>query len=110
MGNRGGRTSTTMAGTWNMGETTTIRIPKALKDELMAYARARDAGECLLQGNNSEIILNAIAQYIEIRKRDRHNNQHNKDKELNLEARTWDELRRFAKLAQEQPELLGLNQ
>jgi hypothetical protein len=99
-----------MIGTWNMGETTTIRIPKALKDELMAYARARDAGKSLLQGNNSDVVLSAIAKYIDFKKSSRHHNQHNQGRELDLNTRAWDELRKFKKLVEEQPHRIGLNE
>jgi hypothetical protein len=109
MNKKGGRTSTTWAGGWNMGETTTVRIPKALKGELMAYARARDAGECLLQGNNSDVVLSAIAAYKKIRSTSIHPNQFSKGN-MNINTRAWDELRRFAKLVEEQPHLLGLNE
>ncbi|MBD2503412.1 hypothetical protein [Anabaena azotica] len=105
---KGGITSTTWTSgsTWEHGDTTTIRVPVALKADVMAYARAKDKGEALLHGNSKEIILGAIAAYTELRKRDRHPNQHNK--ELDTNARTWDELRKFAKLLAEQPHLLGL--
>ncbi|UKO96409.1 hypothetical protein [Nostoc sp. UHCC 0870] len=66
--------------------------------EVMAYARALDSGKALLHGNAAEVILNAIANYIELRKASRHNNQHNQTKELDITARTWDEMRKFAKL------------
>lgn len=110
---KGGRTSTTWAGGWNLGETTTIRIPKALKDELMAYARARDRGEippkCLLQGN-ADAVLSAIAAYINLKKSVRHHNQFNQGRELDINTRAWDELRKFQKLVKEQPQTLGLNE
>jgi hypothetical protein len=108
---KGGRTSTTWTGsTWQHKETKAIRIPAVFADEIMAYAKALDEGNSLVQGNSDDVVLNAIAAYIELRKRDRHANQHNQGKELDIKARTWDELRKFAKLVEEQPQILGLGE
>jgi hypothetical protein len=104
---KGGRTSTTWTGSsWRHGETRTIRVPAALADEIMSYARALDSGNAVSQGNTQENILSAIANYILWRGGSRHPNQHGKT--VDVSARTWDELRKFAKLVEEQPELLGL--
>ncbi|MBD2360055.1 hypothetical protein H6G36_02375 [Anabaena minutissima FACHB-250] len=109
---KGGKTSTTWArgSSWQHGETKVIRVPVALEAEVMAYARALDSGKAVLHGNDAEVILTAIAAYIELRKASRHNNQHNQAKELDISARTWDELRKFAKLVEESPQVLGLNE
>ncbi|WP_414564740.1 MULTISPECIES: hypothetical protein [unclassified Anabaena] len=82
----------------------------------MSYARALDSDNAVSQGNTQEIIilnaivqstvLEAIANYILWRGGGRHPNQHGKI--VNVSARTWDELRKFAKMVEEQPELLGL--
>lgn len=61
-----------------------------------------ELGFCMITG------FWAIALYIEMRKVSRHNNQHNQGKELDTSTRTWDELRKFQKLVEEQPQLLGL--
>lgn len=105
---KGGRTSTTWDKTWNLGKTKVIRVPEVLEAEVIAYARARDKGESLLQGNIQDEILNAIANYIIYRAGSRHANQHGKT--VDVSARTWDELRKFAKLVEEQPQLLGLDE
>ena len=51
---RGGRRSTTWSPTWNLGKTTTIRIPIAISQELLQIARKIDDGNLdpnsLLQG------------------------------------------------------------
>jgi hypothetical protein len=94
---KGGRTSTTWEGgsTWRSGKTKLIRVPEAIADEVMCCAREIDAGKALLHGNRDNIILGAIAEYIEIRRQNLHPNQHSKGKGLSTESRTWDELRRF---------------
>jgi hypothetical protein len=83
---KGGKTSTTWASgsSWQHGETKVIRVPVALEAEIMAYARALDSGKAVLHGNENktDVILNAIANYIDLRKASRHNNQHNQAKEL----------------------------
>ena len=77
--------------TWRLGKTKNIRFLEALEDEIMAYARARDKGRCLLRGNNANVVLSAIATYIEIQKSSGHSNQHNQGRELDLNTRVWDE-------------------
>ncbi|MBE9054176.1 hypothetical protein IQ243_28050 [Nostocales cyanobacterium LEGE 11386] len=104
---RGGRTATTWTGgSWNHGETKTIRVPAALADEIMVYAKALDSCKAVSHGNSRDIILQAIAAYIEFKKASRHPNQYGK--ELDTNTRAWDELRKFQKLVQERPEILGL--
>ncbi|MBD2365177.1 hypothetical protein H6G36_29170 [Anabaena minutissima FACHB-250] len=107
---KGGRTSTTWTSgsSWQSGETKTVRIPIALEAKIMAYARALDSGEAVLHGNSQEIILSAIAAYIELRKSSRHNNQFNQGRELDTNVRTWDELRKFKQMVINNPELLEI--
>lgn len=105
---KGGRNQTTWAAGWNSGATKVIRVPEVLAGEILNYARRLDGGESLLQGNEQEIILNAIAAYIEIRSSARHSNQFTQGKEFTTEARTWDELKKFTKLVKENPQILGL--
>lgn len=108
MGLQGGKNATTWAAGWNSGQTKVIRVPEVLADEIMNYARALDSGKSLLQGNEQEIILNAIAQYIQLRAAQRHANQFTQGKEFSTEARTWDELKKFTKLVKESPQSLGI--
>lgn len=104
----GGRTSTTWAagGSWNSGKTKTVRIPEALENQIMAYARAIDSDNGLLHGNEAEVILNAIAKYIEYKRQNYHPNQNSK--QLDPTTRSWDELRKFADMVKTRPEKLGL--
>lgn len=94
---------------WRTGKTKVIRVPEAIADEVMAYARALDRGNAVLHGNSADeqgIILNAIAEYIVLRGSGRHANQHGKT--VDVSARTWDELRKFAATVEQQPEKLGI--
>lgn len=109
---KGGTTSTTwQAGsTWHSGKTKVIRVPEAIADKVMAYARFIDADIAVLHGNrddSQDIILGAIAKYIAFKKRNYHANQHSKS--LDISTRPWDELRRFRGMVQNQPEKLGLH-
>ncbi|MDZ8083954.1 MAG: hypothetical protein RMX35_33445 [Nostoc sp. DcaGUA01] len=101
--NKGGRTSTTWesGSTWQSGNTKLIRVPEAIADEVMRCAREIDAGNAVLHGNRVDTVLNAIAQYTEMRQSNRHPNQHSKGKGLDTRSRTWDELRRFQKWIEE---------
>jgi hypothetical protein len=89
MTSRGGRRSTTWEQVWQHGKTKVIRVPEELADQVLQYARRLDQRDCLLQGNEEEIILSAIAAYIEFRKAHRHANQHNQGRELDTNIRTW---------------------
>lgn len=105
------RTSTTWesGSTWNLGKTKTIRVPEAIADEVMAYARAVDSGNAVSHGNTDDkkdIILSAIAKYIIFKRRTYHANQHSKT--LDISTRPWDELRRFRGMVQNEPTKLGL--
>ncbi|BAZ50500.1 hypothetical protein NIES4103_31160 [Nostoc sp. NIES-4103] len=110
---KGGATSTTWpsGSSWSSGDTKVIRVPVAIADEVLAWARLRDSGKAVLHGNTDdgqEIIVKAIAAYIELRRCSRHANQHTRDKEFDISARTWDELRRFKAMVQREPQKLGL--
>ncbi|WP_414546511.1 hypothetical protein [Nostoc sp. CCY0012] len=96
---KGGRTATTKAkgSNWHSGATTTVRVPIALVPQILEYARNLDAGIALLHGNQ-EIILNAIDQYIEMKRENYHPNQNSR--ELNINTRPWDELRKFRHLVE----------
>ena len=48
--------------TWNSGATKTIRVPVALADSVLAYARALDGGELPQPENNSDAIAAIIAK------------------------------------------------
>lgn len=103
---KGGRTSTTWTSgsSWNNRDTKTIRVPIALEEKIMSYARALDSGIALSHGN-AEMILDAIAAYIAIKEKNYHPNQHSK--KLDTSTRPWDELRKFKLMVQNEPEKLG---
>lgn len=107
-----GRTGTTWksGSTWQSGKTTAIRVPIALKDDILDYARAVDSKLIndlvpLPAGDFLEFTLGVIDRYIEFRKQHHHPNQYSSQPKIN--SRAWDELRRFQNLIQESPELLG---
>ncbi|WP_029637097.1 hypothetical protein [[Scytonema hofmanni] UTEX B 1581] len=98
---KGGRTSGTWKSSskWQHGETQTIRVPAALIPGILDYAVwldeqnkssfAQDA-----KGDFScNLILQAIDKYIEWKRQSYHPNQHSR--ELNINTRAWDELRKF---------------
>ena len=99
---------------WNSGKTTLIRVPIALKDDILAYARAVDSklrsdhGQQipLLPGDFlQEFTLGLIERYIEYKRTIYHPNQNSRV--LDVSTRPWDELRRFQKLIADSPELLS---
>ncbi len=106
---KGGYKSTTWEPGWNSGKTTSIRVPIVLKNDVLAYARAVDSK--LINNVPSpsrdflKITLNLIQRYIDYKRRNYHNNQHSR--ELDINTRAWDELRKFQKMIQESPELLS---
>ncbi|WP_229551239.1 hypothetical protein [Nostoc sp. CHAB 5836] len=105
---KGGRTRTTwgQGSVWRSREFKTIRVPVALADEIMEYAKALDAGIAVSHGNTAEIILDAIEGYIEYKRLNYHPNQNSK--QLDTSTRAWDELRKFQTLVQENPATLGI--
>lgn len=105
---KGGWTSgtRTSGSTWRSGKTQTIRVPIALADEIMNYARALDSGIGLSQVNRADVILEAIECYIKFRGKNFRPNQHSNKPDLT--SRTWDELRKFQKLVKDNPQVLGM--
>ncbi|MHC5724416.1 MAG: hypothetical protein ACYTXY_09720 [Nostoc sp.] len=106
---KGGRTATTWGGEWNSGNTTVIRVPIALKNQILDYARAVDA---TLTENTPETIpellqgdfLRIIDRYIAWRTKNYRSTQ--LFAKPDITARTWDELRKLQKLLRQSPELL----
>lgn len=99
---------------WNSGKTTSIRVPIALKEDILIYARFVDSklkpdyGQQipLLPGDFlQEFTLLVIDRYIEYKRTIYHPNQNSR--ELDISTRAWDELRRFQKLIADSPELLS---
>ncbi|OUL28789.1 hypothetical protein [Nostoc sp. 106C] len=105
------RTSTTWdsGSRWQHGETKTIRVPIALEIPVMDYARAIDShngGDISQRAGDIFLILQVIEKYIDYKRTNYHPNQNSR--ELDINTRAWDELRKFKKLLQENPEALGL--
>ncbi|MEH2000584.1 MAG: hypothetical protein V7L00_17865 [Nostoc sp.] len=105
---RPGQNSTSFPPGWNHGKTQTIRVPIALADQILDYARTLDSTFTantpetipeLLQGD----FLQIIDRYINWRTRNYRSTK--KSKKPDITARTWDELRKFQKLLRECPEL-----
>ena len=111
-----GRTYTTWksGSTWRSGKTTSIRVPIALKKDVLTYARKVDSklksdhGQQIpfLPGDFlQQFTLELIDRYIEYKRTIYHPNQNSR--ELDISTRPWDELRRFQKLIADFPELLS---
>lgn len=105
---KGGRRKTTWRSSWNSGETKLVRIPVALEPIVMDYAKSVDNNMVNIpqRAGDASFILEAIEAYIKYRRTIRHPNQHSKDVDVN--ARTWDELRKFRQLLKDNPSALGL--
>ncbi|MEH2415405.1 hypothetical protein [Nostoc sp.] len=93
---------------WNHGKTQTIRVPIALKDQILDYARAVDSK--LIFDESEEIpellpgdFLQIIDRYITWRTKNYRSTQ--LFLKPDITARTWDELRKLQKLLRECPEL-----
>ncbi|HYX18763.1 MAG TPA: hypothetical protein VE944_31225 [Nostoc sp.] len=104
-----GRTSTTWesGSTWQSGETTSIRVPIALKDNISVYARAVDSKLINDQGHtipDSGDFLQIIDRYIAWRTKNYRSTQMSAKPDIT--ARTWDELRKLQDLLRESPEVL----
>ncbi|MBG1271759.1 hypothetical protein [Nostoc sp. WHI] len=100
---KGGRTGTTWGNGWNSGNTTPIRVPIALKDNILAYARAVDENDVVPLSAGD--FLQIIDRYIAWRTKNYRSTQ--QSREPDITAPTWDELRKLRKLLRESPELLN---
>ncbi|BAY22852.1 hypothetical protein NIES2100_26160 [Calothrix sp. NIES-2100] len=105
------RNSTTWesGSSWRHGKTKTIRVPIALENPVMGYARKLDgfhniSVDISRRAGDIFLILEAIAKYIEYKRTNYHPNQNSR--QLDINTRAWDELRKFQKLLQENPQLL----
>jgi hypothetical protein len=98
---KGGKTSGTWksGSKWQHGQTQVIRVPAVLVTEILEYAKWLDEHSKSSLAQNSQgdfscnLILQAIDGYIEWRRDRQHPNQYST--KLNINARTWDELRKF---------------
>lgn len=86
---KGGRRSTSYTPTWKHGKTRTIRVPIALAEEILKFAKERDEG--VTQAKDEEFwqaFLAAFDCYIEEEsQRDRKGNQYGK--EFKAEGTRW---------------------
>lgn len=99
---KGGRTPGTWESRskWRHGKTQTIRVPQELAPKILEYAKALDdyvqlpknVGDIV----NQLIILQAIDLYVEWKRQNYHPNQNSK--QLDINTRAWDELRKFRAL------------
>ncbi|MBD2775178.1 hypothetical protein [Iningainema tapete] len=109
-------TWTNINGSWQHGKTKVIRVPEALAERILEYARAIDASAPISDtaydipdrygdvSQQQEIILQALASYVKWKRKNYHPNQNSK--QLNTDTRAWDEFRKFQTMVQENPELL----
>jgi hypothetical protein len=92
---KGGRTSTSWKEKWNHGKTTHVRLPTALIDQILEYARALDAGLVphIPEQEIQKATLLAIDRFVQERLNQFHPNQYTRSGNTN--TRRWDELRKF---------------
>ncbi|MEH1959854.1 MAG: hypothetical protein V7L05_08200 [Nostoc sp.] len=94
MAGKGGRRGTTWNSQWNHGDTKHIRVPAALEEQIIEFARALDSGSVHLDPKQlQKTVLLLIDQFVEQRVASFHPNQHSRTASTN--SRRWDELRRF---------------
>lgn len=89
---------------WNSGKTTSIRVPIALKDDVLSYAKAVDSKLINDVPLATGDFLELIDRYIAWRTKNYRSTQ--LFAKPDITARTWDELRKLQKLLQQSPELL----
>jgi hypothetical protein len=86
--------STTWKPAWNHGKTQVIRVPIALADQILEYAKWLDTHEKSSDAKTGDfVILRAIDKYIKWKRSTYHPNQHSK--KIDTSTRAWDELRKF---------------
>ncbi|MEH2445830.1 MAG: hypothetical protein V7K18_08605 [Nostoc sp.] len=98
---------------WNSGKTTLIRVPIALKQDVLTYARFVDSKLITDHGQQipllpgdflQEFTVYLIDRYIQYKRTIYHPNQNSR--ELDISTRSWDELQKFQKLIADSSELL----
>lgn len=93
---KGGRRGTSWGNNWNYGATKVIRVPAALENQILEYAKALDSKQIPLDSSELQAaILLAIDQFVEQRIKNFHPNQYSRSG--NTHSRRWDELRKFRK-------------
>lgn len=91
---KGGRRGTTWQAQWNHGKTKHIRVPAALEQQIIEFARALDSGQVPVDREILQpYVLLLIDQFVESRIAKFHPNQYSRTPSTT--TRRWDELRRF---------------
>ncbi|MBW4480488.1 MAG: hypothetical protein KME54_27540 [Tolypothrix brevis GSE-NOS-MK-07-07A] len=89
-----GINNTSWTPSWHHGITKTIRVPIALADQILEYAKWLDSHEKSPDAKTGDfVVLQTIDKYIKWRRCHRHSNQH--FKKMDTSTRAWDELRKF---------------
>ncbi len=104
MATRGGRRNTSWDGNWNYGKTKVIRVPEALCNHIMEYARSLDSGVTAPYINQEQLqktFLLAIDTFVQQRLEKFHPNQYTCVPSTN--TRRWDELRKLRNLIALEP-------
>jgi hypothetical protein len=94
---KGGRKKSTWGNSWQHGATKVIRIPAALENEILEYARALDSGQVAIDTEQlQKAILLSIDSFVETRALNFHPNQYSR--KASTHTRRWDELRKFRQM------------
>ena len=105
MVSKGGRRNTSWNESWNYGKTKVIRVPEALCDRIMEYARSLDRGlevPHVSQEQLQKTFLLAIDTFVQQRLEKFHPNQYACTGSTN--TRRWDELRKLRNLIAQEPQ------
>ncbi|MEH2052049.1 hypothetical protein [Nostoc sp.] len=97
-----GKNQTSWQPAWNNGKTRTIRVPIALQDDILAYARAVDTNDVVPIPAGDFLLI--IDRYIAWRTKNYRSTK--KFFKPDITARAWDEMRKLQDLLRESPELL----
>lgn len=94
---KGGRTGTTWNSQWHHGKTKHIRVPAALEQQIIEFARALDLGQVPVDREVlQKTVLLLIDSFVETRISQFHPNQYSSTGSTT--SRRWDELRKFREL------------
>jgi hypothetical protein len=96
---RNGINATTWQPAWHHGTTKTIRVPIALADQILEYAKWLDTHEKSSDAKTGKVVvLQAIDKYIKWKRSNYRPNQHSK--KIDTSTRAWDELRKFRSMVE----------
>lgn len=88
---RNSTTWTAVTGSWYHKETKVIRVPAALADEILDYARRLDAGTPCNNGNLTDM----VEQFIEMKRTNHGQHYTQVGKPLNRNSPRWDVFNEF---------------